>query len=123
VRIVWRAREVGGAEDPSKLGGRSRSRPQEEPINVERARAMDFGVAVHGALEAVELQQAWLKQRKQIEQFLALAGLSDEDKRRAVEIASSAIGSELLVRARNAEQVYRELPLRKSWTGHRWKAK
>jgi ATP-dependent exoDNAse (exonuclease V) beta subunit len=39
-----------------------------------------------------------------------LTGLSDEDKRRAVEMVGSAVGSELLARARNAEQVYRELP-------------
>jgi ATP-dependent exoDNAse (exonuclease V) beta subunit len=65
---------------------------------------------VHGALEAVDLQSAVTEQCKQIERFLALAGLSNEDKLRAVEMVSSAIGSELLARARNAEQVYRELP-------------
>jgi ATP-dependent helicase/nuclease subunit A len=83
---------------------------QEEPISTERVRAMDFGMAVHGALEAVDLQATGAEQRKQIEQFLALAGLSDEDQRRAVEMVRRAVGSELLVRARNAEQVYRELP-------------
>jgi len=77
---------------------------------MERARAMDFGVAVHGALEAVDLQAAVAKQRQQIEQFFALAGLSDEDEQRAVEMVGTAVGSELLARARNAEQVYRELP-------------
>ena len=109
VELLARAVKSAVRKSPSKLAGESEP-SQEEPINAERARAMDFGVAVHGALEAVDLQAAVAEQHKQIEQFLALAGLSDEDMRRAVEMVSSAIGSELLARARNAEQVYRELP-------------
>jgi ATP-dependent exoDNAse (exonuclease V) beta subunit len=105
------ARAVRSAlrKSPSKLAGESEP-PEEEPISQERARAMDFGVAVHGALEAVDLQATVAEQRKQIEQFLALTGLSDEDKQRAVKMVGSAISSELLARARTAEQVYRELP-------------
>ena len=109
VELLARAVKSAVRKSPSKLAGESEP-SQEEPINPERARAMDFGVAVHGALEAVDLQVAVAEQRKQIEQFLALAGLNDEDKRRAVEMVSGATGSELLARARNAEQVYRELP-------------
>lgn len=109
MELLARAVKSAVRKSPSKLAGESEP-SQEEPINPERARAMDFGVAVHGALEAVDLQVAVAEQRKQIEQFLALAGLNDEDKRRAVEMVSGATGSELLARARNAEQVYRELP-------------
>ncbi|HXI85646.1 MAG TPA: UvrD-helicase domain-containing protein [Verrucomicrobiae bacterium] len=108
-KLLARAVQSTVRKSPSKLTGESEP-SQEEPIDTERARAMDFGVAVHGALETVDLQATVAEQRKQIEQFLAQAGLSDEDKRRAVEIASSAIGSDLLARARNAEQLYRELP-------------
>ncbi len=96
-------------KSPSKL--LTESEPsEEEPIGAERARAMDFGVAVHGALEAVDLQATGTAQRQQIEQFLALAGLSGEDHRRALEMVGNAVGSELLVRARKAEVLYRELP-------------
>jgi ATP-dependent helicase/nuclease subunit A len=107
--LLARAAKSALRKSPSKLAGESEP-PEEEPISLERARAMDFGVAVHDALEAVDLQATGAEQRRQIEQFLALTGLSDEDKRRAVEMVGSAVGSELLARARNAEQVYRELP-------------
>jgi ATP-dependent exoDNAse (exonuclease V) beta subunit len=109
VELLARAVKSAVRKSPSRLAGESEP-SQEEPISTARARAMDFGVAVHGALEAVDLQSAVTEQCKQIERFLALAGLSNEDKLRAVEMVSSAIGSELLARARNAEQVYRELP-------------
>ena len=106
--LLARAAKSALRKSPSKLAGESEP-PEEEPIRQERARAMDFGVAVHGALEVLDLQATGAEQSKQIEQFLVLTGLSDEDKRRAVEMIGSAIGSELLARARNAEQVYREL--------------
>jgi ATP-dependent exoDNAse (exonuclease V) beta subunit len=96
-------------KSPSKLAGELEP-SQEERISTERARAMDFGVAVHGALEAVDLRVSVVEQRQQIEQFLALAGLSDEDEQRAIEMVGRAVGSELLARVRNAEEVYRELP-------------
>jgi ATP-dependent helicase/nuclease subunit A len=50
------------------------------------------------------------QQRGQVEQFIARTGLSDADRRRAIELVSSALGSELLARARRADHVYRELP-------------
>ncbi len=105
------ARAVGSVlrKSPSKLAGEAEP-SQEEPIDAARARAMDFGVAVHGALEALDLRASAAEQRGQIEQFLALTGLSDEDKRRGIEMAGSAVASELLARARKAEQIYRELP-------------
>jgi ATP-dependent helicase/nuclease subunit A len=110
-RVELLARAVGSSlrKSPSKLAAESEL-SEEEPIGMARARAMDFGVAVHDALEVVDLQANGAEQRKQIEQFLALAGLSDEDQRRATEMISNAIGSELLARVRNAEEVYRELP-------------
>jgi ATP-dependent helicase/nuclease subunit A len=110
-RVELLARAAGSTlrKSPSKLAAESEP-SEEEPISTERAHAMNFGVAVHGALEGVDLQATGAEQRKQIEQFLALAGLSDEDKRRAAEMASNAVDSELLAHARNAEQVYRELP-------------
>jgi ATP-dependent exoDNAse (exonuclease V) beta subunit len=105
------ARGIGPAlrKSPSKLASES-GLPEEDPIDPARARAMDFGVAVHGALETLDLGADVAEQRQQIEQFLALTGLSDEDKRRALKMVGAAIGSELLVRVRNAEQAYRELP-------------
>ncbi len=105
------ARAVNSAlrKSPSKLAGESEP-SQEEPIATERVRAMDFGVAVHGALEAVDLRASAAEQRQQIEQFLASTGLRDEDKCRGIEMAGNALSSELLARARNVEQVYRELP-------------
>ena len=71
---------------------------------------MGFGVVVHEALEALDLKAAAAQQRRQIERFIAQSGLSDEEKRRAVGMVGAAIGSELLARVRQAEQVYRELP-------------
>jgi ATP-dependent exoDNAse (exonuclease V) beta subunit len=110
-RVELLARAAGSMlrKSPSKLSAES-GPSEEEPIDTTRARAMDFGVAVHDALEVVNLQATEAEQRMQIEQFLELGGLSDEDKRRAAEMVSNAIGSELLTRVRNAEQVYRELP-------------
>jgi len=79
-------------------------------VGVERQKAMDFGTAVHDALEIVDLAAPAAQQRAQIEQFVARTGLSDADKGRAVAMVGNALGSELLVRARGADQVYRELP-------------
>jgi ATP-dependent helicase/nuclease subunit A len=107
--LLERAVRSALRKSPSKLAGESEP-SQAEPISMERAHAMDFGVAVHGALETVNLQANVSEQRPQIEQFLAWTGLSDEDKRRAVEMVNNVVGSELLARARNAEQIYRELP-------------
>jgi len=109
VELLARAANSALRKSPSKLAGESEP-SQEEPIAMERAHAMDFGVAVHGALEAVDLHISAAEQRQQIERYFALTGLNDEDKRRALEMAGNAVNSELLARARNAEQVYRELP-------------
>ena len=110
-RVELLARAVGSAlrSSPSKLGDESGA-INEEPVDTERLRVMDFGVAVHDVLEKVDLQATETEQRQQIEQFLLLTGLSAEDQRRAVEITKRAVGSELFARLRQAEQVYRELP-------------
>ena len=108
-KLLARAAKSQVRASPSKLAGESEP-VEEEPIDSERQRAMDFGQAVHEALEVLDLQATEAKQRGQVEQFIALTGLSDEDQRRAIKVVSSAIGSELLARARQAEQVYRELP-------------
>ena len=71
---------------------------------------MDFGTAVHDALEAFDWKAGPAQQRKQIEQYIGQTGLNEADKRRAVDMIGGALGSELLARARKAEQVYRELP-------------
>jgi ATP-dependent helicase/nuclease subunit A len=94
---------------PSKLAIETEPR-EEEPVDMGRERAMNFGTAVHGALEAFDWKVGAAQQRGQIEQFIALTGLSDEDKCRAIEMLGGALGSELLARAGRASQVYRELP-------------
>ena len=109
VKLLARAAKPAVRVSPSKLAGEAEPR-EDEPGGTERERAMDLGVVVHGALEALDLKTASAQQRVQIEQFIARTGLSDEDKRRAAGMVSAALGSELLARARQAEQVYRELP-------------
>jgi ATP-dependent helicase/nuclease subunit A len=94
---------------PSQLASEAEPRV-DEPVGIERERAMDFGVAVHDMLEILDLNASAAQQREQIGQFIAQASLSDDDKRRAVEMVRSALDSELLARARGAEEVYRELP-------------
>ena len=94
---------------PSKLAGEAEPR-EDEPGGIERERAMDFGVVVHDVLEMLDLNASTAHQRKQIEQLIAQTGLSGDDKRRAVEMIGTALDSELLTRARGAEEVYRELP-------------
>jgi ATP-dependent exoDNAse (exonuclease V) beta subunit len=117
-RCLWAASRVSrlaraakplARMSPSKLAGEAEPR-EAEPGGRERERAMEFGVVVHDALEALDVKAAIARQRRQIEQFIARTGLSDEDKRRAVEMAAKALGSELLARTRQAEHVYRELP-------------
>ena len=109
VKLLARAAKPVARVSPSKLAGEAEPR-ETEPGGLERERAMGFGVVVHGALEALDLKAAAAQQRRQIEQFIAQSGLSDEEKRRAVGMVSGVIGSELLARARQAEQAYRELP-------------
>lgn len=94
---------------PSKLAGEAEPR-DDEPAGAERGKAMDFGSAVHDALEIVDLAAPTVQQREQIEQFIAGTGLSNEDKRRAVTLVGNALDSDLLARVRRASQVYRELP-------------
>jgi ATP-dependent helicase/nuclease subunit A len=94
---------------PSKLGAEAEA-SEDEPIGREREGAMEFGVAVHGALEALDLKAPVSEQREQIEQFIAQTGLSEDDKRRAIEMIGRTLQSELLARARQAEHMYRELP-------------
>jgi ATP-dependent exoDNAse (exonuclease V) beta subunit len=109
VKLLARAAKPVARVSPSKLAGEAEPR-EAEPGGLERERAMGFGVVVHGALEALDLKAAPAQQRRQIEQFIARSGLSDEEKRRAVGMVSGVIGSELLARAGQAEQAYRELP-------------
>jgi ATP-dependent exoDNAse (exonuclease V) beta subunit len=109
VKLLARAAQPVARVSPSKLAGEAEPR-EAEPGGMERERAMGLGVIVHEALEAIDLKATAAQQRRQIEQFIARSGLSDEEKRRAVGMVSAAIGSELLGRARRAEQAYRELP-------------
>jgi ATP-dependent exoDNAse (exonuclease V) beta subunit len=108
-KLLVRAARPFARVSPSKLATEAEPR-DDEPVGAEREKAMDFGSAVHDALEIVDLQATAAQQRGQIEQFVAQTGLSDGNKRRAVELVSNALGSELLARARRADQVYRELP-------------
>ncbi len=108
-QLLARAAKPAARTSPSKLAAEAEPR-DEEPVGSERQKAMDFGTAVHDALEIVDLAAPAAQQREQIEQFLARTGLSDADKRRAVDMVGNALGSELMARARYADQVYRELP-------------
>ena len=108
-KLLARAAKPVARMSPSKLASEAEPRAA-EPADTERERAMDFGVVVHEALEALDLKTPATQQRRQIEQFIAQTGLNDNEKRRATEMVSGALGSELLTRARQAEQVYRELP-------------
>ena len=103
VKLLAGAAKPVARVSPSKLAGEAELR-EAEPGGLERERAMGFGVVVHEALEALDLKAAAAQQRRQIEQFIARSGLSDEEKRRAVGMVGAAIGSELLARARQAEQ-------------------
>ncbi len=94
---------------PSKLADEAEPRA-DEPVGIEREKAMDFGVVVHDMLETLDLSASAAQQREQIEQFIAQSGLSGDDKRRAIEMLRGSLDSELLARARGAEEVYRELP-------------
>jgi ATP-dependent helicase/nuclease subunit A len=96
---------------PSKLAGEVEVEPRrEEMVGLERQRAMDFGVVVHGALEAVDLNATSAQQREQIGRFIKSSGLNEAEQKRAAELVQRACESALLTRARMAEQVYRELP-------------
>jgi len=107
--LLTRAAKPVDRVSPSKLATESESR-DDEVAGSEREKAMDFGSAVHDALEIVDLQATAAQQREQVEQFIAQTGLNDRDRHRAVELVSNALGSDLLARARRADQVYRELP-------------
>jgi ATP-dependent helicase/nuclease subunit A len=109
VKLLARAAKPVARVSPSKLSGEMEPR-ETEPGGMERERAMGLGVVVHEALETIDLKATATQQRRQIEQFIARSGLSDEEKQRAVGMVGGALGSELLARARQAEQTYRELP-------------
>jgi ATP-dependent helicase/nuclease subunit A len=108
-QLLARAAKPSARVSPSKLAAEAEP-ADHEPVGAERERAMDFGSAVHDALEIVDLAAPVAQQRGQIEQFVARTGLSDRDKRRAIELVSNALGSELVERTRRADQLYRELP-------------
>ncbi len=82
---------------PSKLAGEPERR-EEEPAGPERARAMEFGVVVHEALERMDAGH------------VTASALRDADKQRAQAMVERALKSELLERVRRAAEVYRELP-------------
>jgi ATP-dependent helicase/nuclease subunit A len=73
---------------PSKLGGETEP-SGEEPTGAVRAQAMELGVTVHEALER---------------------GNADGLDGKAREMVERALASELMARARKADEVYRELP-------------
>jgi len=107
--LLQRAARPLAQVSPSKLAGEAEPR-EDEPVGLGREKAMEFGSVVHDALEMVDLAATGVRQRAQIEQFIAQTGLSDGDKRRAISLVSGALDSELMARVRRAEQVYRELP-------------
>jgi len=95
--LLARAAKPVARVSPSKLAGEAELR-EELVDDVERERALDFGSVVHDALEQMNTEA------------IARSNLSEADKRRAVEMVERALKSELLARARKANEVYRELP-------------
>ena len=95
--LLARASKPLARVSPSKLAGEV-ERGEEEFVEVVRERAMEFGLAVHEALEKMDAD------------VIARSALSDADKKRATEMVERALRSDLLRRAQQAEQVYRELP-------------
>jgi ATP-dependent exoDNAse (exonuclease V) beta subunit len=82
---------------PSKLAGEV-ERDEEPVVEVVREQAMEFGVVVHEALERLTADG------------IGCSTLGDPEKRRATQMVERALDSDLLKRAKRAEQVYRELP-------------
>jgi ATP-dependent helicase/nuclease subunit A len=107
--LLARAAKPLARISPSKLAAEAEA-GEDEPLGRERESAMEFGVVVHGALETVDLKATAAQQRGQIEQYIAQTGLSEDDKHGAIEMIGQALRSDVLARARQAEQVYRELP-------------
>jgi ATP-dependent helicase/nuclease subunit A len=108
-QLLERAARPPARVSPSKMSGEPEQR-EDEAVGTERRQAMEFGSVVHGALEFVDLVATSARQRAQIEQFIAQTGLSDDEKRRAASLVNRALDSELMVRVRRSEQVYREVP-------------
>jgi ATP-dependent helicase/nuclease subunit A len=99
VALLARAMKSAAPVSPSKLAGEvGIGSPPDEEVGIERERAMEFGSVVHTALEQMNADA------------IAESNLSDDDRRRAMEMVNRALKSELFARARKAEQVYRELP-------------
>ena len=97
--LLVRATKSFTPVSPSKLAGEVEAElREEEPVGLERERAMDFGVVVHAALEQMNTN------------VIAASKLSDADKQRATEMVKRTLESELFAQVRQAEQVYRELP-------------
>jgi ATP-dependent helicase/nuclease subunit A len=107
--LLERAARPLARVSPSKLAGEEEPR-EDEPVGIEREKAMEIGSVVHGALEMVDLAATGAQQRAQIERFISQTCLSDGEKRRAASLVGRALDSELMARVRRAEQVYRELP-------------
>jgi ATP-dependent helicase/nuclease subunit A len=82
---------------PSKLAGEA-ERDEEPVVEVVREQAMEFGAVVHEALEQMTTDG------------IGRSALGDAEKRRATQMVEHALRSDLLRRAQQAEQVYRELP-------------
>ncbi len=95
--LMARAAKPVARVSPSKLAGEAPPR-KEETDDAGRERALDFGSAVHSALEQMNTEA------------IAWSNLSEPDKRRAGDMVERALKSELLARALNADEVYRELP-------------
>ncbi|HVM59251.1 MAG TPA: UvrD-helicase domain-containing protein [Verrucomicrobiae bacterium] len=107
--LLVRAAKPLARVSPSKLAGEAEP-PDDDVVSASREEAMQLGSVVHDALEMVDLAATSVRQRAQIEQFVAHTGLSDNEKRRAVALAGAALDSELMTRVRRAQQVCRELP-------------
>lgn len=72
--------------------------------------ARDMGALVHEVLERVDLRARPTEQRKQAKMWVEQSDLGPEAKRRAADLIACALNSDLLARARQAQQVEREMP-------------
>ena len=95
--LLARAAKPPARISPSKLAGEI-ERGDEEVVEAERERAMEFGSVVHEALEKVDAS------------VITASGLGDPEKKRAIQMLERALDSDLIKRARRADEVYRELP-------------
>ncbi len=99
---------------PSGLEREAAAEPSPDVLDgTSRARAIEVGLVVHGALERVVLRAPEDEQLRQTQRIVEQSGLSEADQQKAGRMLEQALRSDLLARVRASAQVLRELPF--SW--------